>query len=205
MYHPAGFGEAGERSYSGRCNPHAWLKSGAIQPAKWYQFPRAEIFAPPGPGSISPTRPICALRETALIDAAAIEGRTNLLNLIMKLLRYRPKGQAKPGLLDNDAKIRDLSGVITDIVGPALSEESLATLRALALAALPLVPGEPRIGACVSSVGKFIGIGLNYADHAAETGAAIPKEPVVFSKWVTCVSGCNDDIQIRPGSPKTAW
>jgi ureidoglycolate lyase len=123
----------------------------------------------------------------------------------MKLLRYGPKGQEKPGLLDNDGEIRDLSGVITDITGPTLSEESLAGLRALDLAALPVVPDEPRIGACVGSVGKFIGIGLNYADHAAETGAAIPKEPVVFSKWVTCVSGCNDDIQIPPGSTKTDW
>src|SRR5258707_10175682 len=147
----------------------------------------------------SPIRPlalICALRETALIDAAAIEGRTNLPNLIMKLLRYGPKGQEKPGLLDNDAKIRDLSGAITDIVGPALSEESLATLRALDLAALPVVPGEPRVGACVGSVGKFIGIWLHYADYTAENGAAIPKEPVGFSKSVTCVSGCHDDIQI---------
>ena len=123
----------------------------------------------------------------------------------MKLLRYGPKGQEKPGLLDNDGKIRDLAGVITDITGPTLSEESLARLQALDLAGLPVVPGEPRIGACVGSIGKFIGIGLNYADHAEETGQPIPKEPVVFSKWVTCVSGCNDDIQIPPGSTKTDW
>jgi len=123
----------------------------------------------------------------------------------MKLLRYGPKGQEKPGLLDNDGKIRDLSGVIADVTGSVLSPESVARLRSLDLAELPLVSGEPRLGPCVGSVGKFIGIGLNYADHAAETGAAIPKEPVVFNKWVTCISGCNDDIQIPAGSTKTDW
>ena len=123
----------------------------------------------------------------------------------MKLLRYGPKGQEKPGLLDNDGKIRDLSAVITDVAGPVLSDESLARLRAIDPAGLPPVPGEPRIGPCVGAIGKFVGIGLNYADHAAETGAAIPKEPVVFNKWVTCVNGCNDDIQIPPGSTKTDW
>jgi ureidoglycolate lyase len=123
----------------------------------------------------------------------------------MKLLRYGPKGQEKPGLLDNDGKIRDLSAAITDVAGTGLSDESLARLRALDPAGLPVVPGEPRLGACVGSVGKFIGIGLNYADHAEETGQPIPKEPVVFNKWVTCVSGCNDEIQIPPGSTKTDW
>ena len=123
----------------------------------------------------------------------------------MKLLRYGQKGHEKPGLLDNDGKIRDLSAVIADVAAAVLSDESLARLRALDHAELPEVPGEPRLGPCVGSVGKFIGIGLNYADHAAETGAAIPKEPVVFNKWVTCISGCNDDIQIPPGSTKTDW
>lgn len=123
----------------------------------------------------------------------------------MKLLRYGPQGQEKPGLLDNDGKIRDLSGVIADVNGSVLSAESVARLRSLDAAGLPLVSGEPRLGPCVGSVGKFIGIGLNYADHAAETGAAIPKEPVVFNKWVTCISGCNDDIQIPEGSTKTDW
>ena len=123
----------------------------------------------------------------------------------MKLLRYGPKGQEKPGLLDNDGKIRDLSAVITDVAGAVLSDESLARLRAFDPAGLPVVPGEPRLGPCVGSVGKFIGIGLNYADHAEETGQPIPKEPVVFNKWVTCVSGCNDEIQIPPGSTKTDW
>jgi len=123
----------------------------------------------------------------------------------MKLLRYGPKGQEKPGLLDNDGKIRDLSGVIADVAGSVLSAESIDRLQSLDPAGLPSVSGEPRLGPCVGSVGKFIGIGLNYADHAAETGAAIPKEPVVFNKWVTCLSGCNDDIQIPPGSSKTDW
>ena len=123
----------------------------------------------------------------------------------MKLLRYGSKGQEKPGLLDNDGKIRDLSGVIADVTGSVLSAESVARLRSIDPAGLPLVSGEPRLGPCVGSVGKFIGIGLNYADHAAETGAAIPKEPVVFNKWVTCISGCNDDIQIPEGSTKTDW
>jgi ureidoglycolate lyase len=123
----------------------------------------------------------------------------------MKLLRYGPKGQEKPGLLDNDGKMRDLSGVIADVTGSVLSAESVARLRSLDPAGLPLVSGEPRLGPCVGAVGKFIGIGLNYADHAAETGAAIPKEPVVFNKWVTCISGCNDDIQIPAGSTKTDW
>jgi ureidoglycolate lyase len=123
----------------------------------------------------------------------------------MKLLRYGPKGQEKPGLLDNDGKMRDLSGVIADVTSSVLSAESVARLRSLDPAGLPLVSGEPRLGPCVGAVGKFIGIGLNYADHAAETGAAIPKEPVVFNKWVTCISGCNDDIQIPAGSTKTDW
>jgi ureidoglycolate lyase len=123
----------------------------------------------------------------------------------MKLLRYGSKGQEKPGLLDNDGKIRDLSGVIADVTGSVLSAESVARLQSLDPAGLPLVSGEPRLGPCVGSVGKFIGIGLNYADHAAETGAAIPNEPVVFNKWITCISGCNDDIQIPEGSTKTDW
>ena len=123
----------------------------------------------------------------------------------MKLLRYGPKGQEKPGIIDNEGRIRDLSGVVPDITGSALSDGSLAQLRRLDPAGLPIVSGEPRLGPCVGSVGKFIGIGLNYADHAAETGLAIPKEPVVFNKWVTCISGCNDDLQIPPGSTKTDW
>jgi ureidoglycolate lyase len=123
----------------------------------------------------------------------------------MKLLRYGPKGQEKPGIVDQQGKIRDLSGIVPDITGLVLSDESLAQLRALDPASLPIVSGEPRIGPCVGAVQKFIGIGLNYADHAAETGLAIPKEPVVFNKWVTCINGPNDNIEIPSGSTKTDW
>lgn len=123
----------------------------------------------------------------------------------MKLLRYGPKGQEKPGILDAEGRIRDLSGAVADLVGDALSPESLARLRKLDPAALPLVEGAPRIGACVGRVGKFICIGLNYADHAAETGVAIPAEPVIFNKWTSAVCGPDDDVEIPRGSHKTDW
>ena len=123
----------------------------------------------------------------------------------MKLLRYGPRGQEKPGMLDAEGRIRDLSGAIADLAGDALSPESLARLRKLDPAALPLVEGTPRIGACVGDVGKFICIGLNYADHAAETGVAIPAEPVIFNKWTSAVCGPDDDIEIPRGSLKTDW
>ena len=104
----------------------------------------------------------------------------------MKLLRYGPKGQEKPGLLDVQGQVRDLSGVIDDIGGATLLPENLARLRALDINSLPVVDGTPqaglRLGACVGKVGKFICIGLNYSDHAAETGAEVPAEPVVFGK-----------------------
>ena len=101
----------------------------------------------------------------------------------MKLLRYGPSGQEKPGMLDADGRIRDLSAQVPDLSGDVLSDAGLARLRAIDPATLPLASGEPRIGACVGQVGKFIGIGLNYADHAAEAGMPVPKEPVVFGKW----------------------
>ena len=123
----------------------------------------------------------------------------------MKLLRYGPKGQEKPGMLDGQGRIRDLSGQIADLSGAALTPEGLARIAALDVAALPLVPGTPRLGPCVGGVGKFICIGLNYADHAAETGAAIPTEPVVFNKWTSAICGPNDDIEIPRGSTKTDW
>ncbi|HWU70081.1 MAG TPA: fumarylacetoacetate hydrolase family protein [Pseudoxanthomonas sp.] len=123
----------------------------------------------------------------------------------MKLLRYGPKGQEKPGMLDAEGRLRDLSGAIADLAGDALSPESLARLRKLDPAALPLVEGTPRIGACVGDVGKFICIGLNYADHAAETGVAIPAEPVIFNKWTSAVCGPDDDVEIPRGSLKTDW
>ena len=123
----------------------------------------------------------------------------------MKLLRYGPKGQEKPGVVDAEGNIRDLSTHIDDIAGDALSDASLARLRAIDPATLPLVRGEPRIGACVGRVGKMVCIGLNYADHAAESNMPIPSEPVVFNKWTSAIVGPNDDIEIPRGSKKTDW
>ncbi len=123
----------------------------------------------------------------------------------MKLLRYGPVGQEKPGLLDASGVIRDLSGVITDVNGANLGEDTLTKLRALDVNTLPKVDGSPRIGACVGSIGKFVCIGLNYADHAAEAGMPIPAEPVVFNKWTSAVVGPNDDVRIPRDSVKTDW
>ncbi|AOA06295.1 MULTISPECIES: fumarylacetoacetate hydrolase family protein [Pseudomonas] len=123
----------------------------------------------------------------------------------MKLLRYGDKGQERPALLDHNGQLRDLSAVVADIAGQALSPESIARLQDIDPSTLPLVQGSPRIGACVGQVGKFICIGLNYADHAAETGAAIPAEPVVFSKWTSAIVGPNDDVEIPRHSRKTDW
>lgn len=123
----------------------------------------------------------------------------------MKLLRYGPKGREKPGLLDQAGKIRDLSGVIADVTGETLSPKGLARLSKLKPESLPLVRGNPRIGACIANPQKFIGIGLNYSDHAAETGAKVPKEPVVFTKQVSCLSGSNDDVTLPPKSEKSDW
>lgn len=123
----------------------------------------------------------------------------------MKLLRYGPSGQEKPGVLDAEGRIRDLSAHVPDLAGDVLSDAGLARLRAIDPATLPLVSGEPRIGACVGRVGKFIGIGLNYADHAAEAGMPVPKEPVVFGKWTSSICGPNDGIGIPKGSVKTDW
>ena len=123
----------------------------------------------------------------------------------MKLLRYGDKGQEKPGLLDADGQIRDLSDHIPDIAGNALEDYSLHALGKIDPASLPLVSGTPRIGACVGQVGKFICIGLNYADHAAESNMAVPSEPVIFNKWTSAISGPNDNIEIPRGSSKTDW
>ncbi|ANF56271.1 fumarylacetoacetate hydrolase family protein [Halotalea alkalilenta] len=123
----------------------------------------------------------------------------------MKLLRYGPHGAEKPGILDADGSLRDLSGDIDDIANETLTPEGLERIRALDLARLPKVEGEVRIAPCVGGIGKFICIGLNYADHAAETGADIPKEPVVFGKWTSAVCGPNDDTLIPCGSAKTDW
>ncbi|TPE51015.1 ureidoglycolate lyase [Amaricoccus solimangrovi] len=123
----------------------------------------------------------------------------------MKLLRYGPPGQEKPGLLDAAGTIRDLSAQVDDIAGDALLPEGLARLAALDPESLPRVEGAPRIGPCVGRVGKFICIGLNYADHAAESGLPVPDEPVVFSKWTSAICGPNDDVEIPRGSTKTDW
>ncbi|WP_203074708.1 fumarylacetoacetate hydrolase family protein [Falsiroseomonas ponticola] len=123
----------------------------------------------------------------------------------MKLLRYGPSGQEKPGLLDASGTIRDLSGVIPDLAGEALSPAGLAKLAALDPASLPAVSGSPRLGPPVAGMKNFVCIGLNYADHAAETGAAIPKEPIVFLKSLGALCGPNDDVMIPKNSVKTDW
>jgi len=123
----------------------------------------------------------------------------------MKLLRYGPPGREKPGLLDSAGRIRDLSGQIADISDDVLSPRGLDRLRALDTASLPLVEGNPRLGPPVGKIGKFICIGLNYSDHAAETGAAIPKEPIIFMKADTALSGPNDPVIIPKDSKKCDW
>lgn len=123
----------------------------------------------------------------------------------MKLLRFGPKGQEKPGLLDGDGNLRDLSGVIDDLSGEVLSDASLKRLGQLNPEDLPRVSADTRLGPCVGHVGKFICIGLNYSDHAAETGAEVPPEPVVFNKWTSAVCGPNDDVEIPRDSQKTDW
>jgi len=122
----------------------------------------------------------------------------------MKLLRYGVKGQEKPGVLDPQGQIRDLSSVIQDINGQVLAAE-LDQIRNLDLSSLPLVAEGVRLGACVGNIGKFICIGLNYSDHAAETGAEVPVEPVVFNKWTSAVVGPNDNVEIPKNSFKTDW
>jgi ureidoglycolate lyase len=123
----------------------------------------------------------------------------------MKLLRYGPKGKEKPGILDAHGHIRDLSGHVGDIADEALTDSGLARLRELDPLSLPLVHGDPRLGACVGRVGKMVCIGLNYADHAAESGMPIPVEPVIFNKWTSAIVGPNDDIEIPRDSTKTDW
>ncbi|WP_353981621.1 fumarylacetoacetate hydrolase family protein [Salinicola endophyticus] len=123
----------------------------------------------------------------------------------MKLLRHGPKGQEKPGIVDADGRVRDLSGEIDDIAGEVLSAAGLAKLAALDLSRLPEVAADTRLGPCVGRVGKFICIGLNYSDHAAETGAEVPAEPVVFNKWTSAICGPNDDVEIPRDSTKTDW
>jgi 2,4-diketo-3-deoxy-L-fuconate hydrolase len=123
----------------------------------------------------------------------------------MKLLRYGPAGREKPGLLDAEGNIRDLSAVVDDIAADVLAPETLARLAMLDTAKLPVVCEGVRIGACVGKVGKFICIGLNFSDHAAESNLPIPPEPVVFGKWTSAIVGPNDDIEIPRGAQKTDW
>ena len=123
----------------------------------------------------------------------------------MKLVRYGKVGQERPGVVDVAGRIRDLSGVITEVDGNVFAPGNLKALQSLDLAALPLVEGEPRFGACIAGVGKFLCIGLNYSDHAAESGMAVPKEPVVFMKATSSIIGANDDVMIPRGSEKTDW
>jgi 2-keto-4-pentenoate hydratase/2-oxohepta-3-ene-1,7-dioic acid hydratase in catechol pathway len=123
----------------------------------------------------------------------------------MKLLRYGPAGQEKPGLLDRDGKIRDLSGMVRDIDGAALAPASLDRLRRVDPTTVPLVPGAPRLGPCVGQVPKFVAIGLNYRAHAAEAGMAPPSEPIFFMKATSCICGPDDDVIIPKDSQKTDW
>ncbi|TWB14171.1 2-keto-4-pentenoate hydratase/2-oxohepta-3-ene-1,7-dioic acid hydratase in catechol pathway [Nitrospirillum amazonense] len=123
----------------------------------------------------------------------------------MKLLRYGPVGQEKPGLLDAAGQIRDLSGHVADI-GPAqLSAEGLAALAALDIASLPVVSGSPRLGVPYTGIAKFLAVGLNYADHAAESNLPLPKEPVLFTKAISCLNGPNDDVVLPKDSVKSDW
>lgn len=123
----------------------------------------------------------------------------------MKLVRYGSAGQEKPGIIDADGRIRDLSSQVADISGATLSPAGLARLQALPMQHLPLVAGQPRLGACVGSIGKIICIGLNYSDHAAEAGMAIPPEPIIFLKATSAVTGPNDNIEIPASATKCDW
>ncbi|SDQ31647.1 fumarylacetoacetate hydrolase family protein [Pseudoxanthomonas sp. CF125] len=123
----------------------------------------------------------------------------------MKLLRYGPVGQERPGLLDEEGRIRDLGDVVDDIAGENLTAAGLDKLRALDIASLPLVPENVRVGAAVGRIGKFICVGLNYADHAAESGMAVPDQPVLFMKATSAVIGPDDTVVIPRDSQKTDW
>ena len=123
----------------------------------------------------------------------------------MKLLRYGPAGAEKPGLMHEDGTIRDLSAHVDDIAGEALTDAGIARLRGIDPGSLPVVEGTPRIGPCVGRVGKFLCIGLNYSDHAAESGMPIPAEPILFFKANSAIIGPNDDVIIPKGSEKTDW
>jgi 2-keto-4-pentenoate hydratase/2-oxohepta-3-ene-1,7-dioic acid hydratase in catechol pathway len=141
----------------------------------------------PGSGKMRPCAVTAHLKET------------------MKLVRYGRPGKEKPGLIDEEGKLRDLSGVIDDIDAAQLSDKALRKLRKIKMDTLPLVRGNPRFGVPVRGIGKFIGIGLNYADHALEAGMAPPEEPIVFMKAISCLSGPDDAVMLPKGSKKTDW
>ena len=123
----------------------------------------------------------------------------------MKLVRYGRPGKEKPGLIDAQGKLRDLSGVVADIGPDQLSDKALAKLAKLKTDTLPLVRGRPRMGCPVAHIGKFLAIGLNYADHAAEAGMPLPKEPILFTKAISCIQGPDDEVMLPKGSKKTDW
>ena len=123
----------------------------------------------------------------------------------MKLLRFGPVGEERPGMLADDGSVRDLSSVVPNISADTLSDAGLDALRAIDVTSLPTVPEGSRLGPCVSGTGKFICIGLNYSDHAAESGMAVPSEPVIFMKATSAICGANDPIVIPRGSKKTDW
>lgn len=123
----------------------------------------------------------------------------------MKLLRYGPKGREQPGLLDGEGRIRGLGGHVREIDAATISPKGLEQLRAIDPGSLPVVDGSPRLGPCVAGIGKFICIGLNYADHAAESGLKVPPEPVIFMKATSAVCGPDDEVEIPRGSEKTDW
>ena len=123
----------------------------------------------------------------------------------MKLVRYGDIGQEKPGMVDANGTLRDLSAHVADFTGETIGDDSIAKLRALDPASLPAVDGNPRMGSCVGNIGKFMCIGLNYADHAAETGADIPEHPILFMKANSAITGPNDDVVMPRGSTKTDW
>lgn len=123
----------------------------------------------------------------------------------MKLARYGAPGQERPALIDDEGQLRDLAKVVQDIHPRMLDDESINYVRGLDPGSLPLVEGEPRLGPCVCGVGKFIGVGLNYADHAAESGQDVPSEPILFSKAISSISGPDDPIELPRGSVKTDW
>ena len=123
----------------------------------------------------------------------------------MKLLRVGNKGNEKPGVLDKDGKIRDISSHVKDLNPDHLNFETISKLQSVDLSSLAELPASDRIGSCITNPGKFVAIGLNYSDHAAETGADAPSEPIVFMKATSCIAGPNDDIEIVPGSKKLDW